>query len=145
MSVNQECHSEDTNNEPSDKEDSSNTSSHEDTSDDDSTDDELKYELLVDITREDFALVMNGSSVESHRAKLVLTLMLLIMPNGKDTRRQRYYDCLFIGLMRVQYYLNGHYKDMHAYSCMNPESCMHLCDILRDRGLLSDTQYMIVA
>ena len=40
--------------------------------------------------------------------------------------------------MRVQYYLNGHDKDMHAYTRMKSESFLHLCGIFQDRGLLSD-------
>ena len=70
--------------------------------------------------------------------------MLLIMADREDTRRRRYHDCSFIGPMRVQYYLNDHDKDMHAYTRMKPESFLRLCGILRNRELLSDKQYMTI-
>ena len=68
-------------------EDSSNASSHDVTSDDNFTNDELEHELLDDIALQDFALVMNGLSVKSQRARLALALMLWIMVDGEDTRR----------------------------------------------------------
>ena len=79
-------------NDPSDNENSSKASYHDDTGDDDSTNDEPELELFDNITAEDFALVMNGSSVESHSARLALALMLLILANGEDTHKRWYHD-----------------------------------------------------
>ena len=64
--LNRSCDWEDPYNEPSNGKDSSNASYHDDHSDDDSTDYKAKQELLDDIIPKGFALVMNGSSVESH-------------------------------------------------------------------------------
>ena len=73
---------------------------------------------------------MNGLSIKSHQARLALALMLLIMADEDDTSRQRYHDCPFTRTMRVQYYLNGHDKDLPTYTRMKPESFLHLCGIL---------------
>ena len=75
---------------PSDDENSSNRSYNDDTGDSNSTDDKPELELLDGITVEDITLVMNGSSVESHQARLALVLMLLIMVEEKNTRRRRF-------------------------------------------------------
>ena len=70
---------------------------------------------------------MNGSSIESQWARLAIALMLLIMVNGQDTRRRQYHDYPFTSPLRVQYYLNGHNKDMHAYTRMKSESfCVYI-------------------
>ena len=108
------------------------------------TDDDLEKELLGDITIEDLVLVMNGLSVESHQARLAFVLMILIIADTKDSRNRWYHNASFTGSMRVRYYLNGHDKNMEAYTSMKLESFLHFCRILRDRKLLSDTQYMTV-
>ena len=89
-------------------------------------------------------LVMDGSSVEAYQARLAFTLILLIMTNKEDTHKKKYHNYFFIGPIRVQYYLNSHEKDVEAYTRMKLESFLQLCSILRDRRLLSDTQYMTV-
>ena len=99
MSLNQSYDSEAPYNDLSYGVDSSNASYHEDTRDDDSINDELEHELLDDNTPEDFALVMNESSIESHQARLALALMLLTMADGEDTCKHRYHDYPSTSLM----------------------------------------------
>ena len=143
-SINPSHNSEAPHNDPSDDDNPSNASDNDDIGGTDSTDDELEEELLGDISAEDLMLVLDGSTIEAHQARLAFVLLLLIMADEEDTRKKKYHNCSFTGPMRVQYYLNGHEKDMEAYTRMKPESYLRLCSILRDRRLLSDTQYMTV-
>ena len=57
-------------NDHSENDNSSNSSNNDDTSGANSTDIEPEEKLLGDITVEDFGLLMNGLSIESHRARL---------------------------------------------------------------------------
>ena len=131
-------------NDPSNDNNSPNSLDNDDTGGADSTDNEPEEELLGDITIEDFASIMNRSSVESPRARLALLLMLLIMVDEEDTCKRQYHKAPFTGSIRVQYYLNGHDKDIKAYKCTTLKSFLCFCRILRDRMLLSDMQYMTV-
>ena len=71
-------------NDPSVDDNSSNSLDNDDSGGTDSTDDDLEEELLGDITVEDLVLVMNGSSVESHQARLAIALMILIIADAED-------------------------------------------------------------
>ena len=74
-------------NDPSIDDNSSNSSNNDDSGGTDSTDDDLEEVLLGDIIAEDLVLVMNGSSVESHQARLALVLMILIIIDAEDSRK----------------------------------------------------------